>query len=197
MKSSSRIPRAFLSTLILVFCTFGYHQLLGQTEPEAIDGNLYLQPNVGRNSVVVPAGTNVSVKYKENPMLYRNVKATAVNDSAATFGSDTVALHYVQELVVRKDRTHRAGKKIFLASVVSILAFYLVVGLIFLAASNPGAIMIVLGILAVLLAIPAAAAMPAGLIVGIVLMATAQKHYRLDQGWSLSTKPKPAQDVSK
>ncbi len=191
MKTFNKYMQFFARPALASLCLFMLLSLraMGQTEPEAGKGSLYIQSIGGTQTVQVPTGTSLSVRYRNSPHVYRGIKLNGVLDSAAVFGPDTVGTKYVEELVVRRDRMHKAGSKILLASTIILLLFVAAALLAGLTAFSFGPLFIIAYAAILILAIPASLAFPTGLIIGIVLLAISQKHYRMYRDWRLLTKP--------
>lgn len=162
---------------------------LAQSEPESGNGSLYIQSIQGYDEVRVRPGTVVSVRYKNDPYLYRKVEMKGVVDSSAIFGTDTVGIRYVEELVVRREQMYQNGRRILMWSIISVVGFWVTFAAAFLLGYGYGsALAVFFMILAALLSIPAGAAFPTGIIVGIVMLASAAKHYRIHREWRLSNR---------
>ena len=176
---------------ILVTLLAGSGAAFAQSEAEGSEGTLYIQSKNGGSDVAVPSGRSVDIKYRHNPKLYRKLVLNEVRDTSVVLGADTVGIQFIDEIGVRREKLHRAGTMVFWGSVIAILAFYLL-ALAGLALSySSGGLGLIFLILTVLLAIPAGAAMPGGLIAGIVLLAVAYKRYSMYKDYQLSSKPSP------
>jgi hypothetical protein len=181
MKKIKLIRLTLLSLFLLLV-----HAGMAQTEAESGTGTLYIQSQSGKEVIPVVAGTTISVKYRHNPKLYRDIVLQDVMDTSAVFGVDTVGLQFVDEVVVLREKTQKVGRKLFWSSVIITVAFYatLLLGIAFLF-SNSG-LGVILVTVAAILSIPAAFAFPLGLIAGIVLLAVAKKRYSIVKGYRFS-----------
>jgi hypothetical protein len=174
-----------LLILVVIVCTSP--AALAQSEPESGNGTLYIQSQTGGRDVEVPVGSSVNVRYRHNPIKYRSVPLQAVFDSSVVLGPDTVGIQFIDEIGVRREKLHKAGSKVFWASVIIIavwIAFAVIATLI--AISAPAPIYALFSVLSIL-SIPAGLAFPIGLIVGITLLATSVKKYSLYHDYKLST----------
>jgi hypothetical protein len=171
---------AIVLYLILVACVAGD----AQSQPESSSSALVLQSTSGTSKVEFPPGATIGVKYTIDPRTFKGMHINEVLENAVILNGDTVELQYIERITARKEGFHRAGNKLLLWSLFTVLAFLLVLSLSAILLFQP----ILLGVMLVILFIPLSLAFPTGIILGIVFLAIAHKTYRLTRDWTASTR---------
>lgn len=159
-----------------------------QSEAESASDALVLSSQKEGTEQTVKVGSTLHVKYTTDRRTFQDKQLDGVTPTQVVLSGDTIGIDYVQSVTLRNEQKYRTGRKLLLASIIVTLAFYLCVlltaGLLF----SSTALALVFLVVAAILAIPASAAMPAGLIIGIVLMAKASKTYDRARGWKIATR---------
>lgn len=189
-----KMNRAFQIILICLLACSIKTTLWAQAEAESASGSLELQSSFSKKVVTIPVQSKISVKYTVGPRRYHNLTLDEVQDTSVVISGTRVGVQYLEEITVRDEDRYRAGKTVFWISIGVFLGFLVLLAV--LAAMTIYAIgaIIALAILVTLVGIAAAIAMPAGVIVGIVLMAVAAKTYSLWKDWKLVTHPTNSDD---
>jgi hypothetical protein len=179
----------YLSLVLLCILFWGARSIaMAQSEAESASGALILQSPKSSFEHTIPTGSKLAVKYTVDARIFRDLTLDGVLENAVILSGDTVGLDYLDRVVLRDERRFQTGKKLLIASIIITAAFYLsFIGLFALGFSGSPAYIVLLA-LVILLGIPASAAMPGGIITGIVLMAIAGRHYRLWREWTPRTR---------
>jgi hypothetical protein len=177
----------------LLACSFKT-TLWAQAEAESAGGSLELQSTFSKKVVTIPAHTKIGVKYTVGPRRYHHQTLDAVLDTSVVISGTRVGVQYLEEITVRDEDRYRAGKTVFWISIGVFLGFLALLAILAALTIYALGAIIALAILVTLVGIAAAIAMPAGVIVGIVLMAVAAKKYSLAKEWKLVTHPTNSDD---
>jgi len=174
--------------VLVLMLGFQHSAALAQTEAEAASDALVLSSQKEGVETSVKVGRTINVKYTTDPRRFSNKRLDGVTATQVILSGDTIGLEYVQSVSVRNEKKYATGRKVLLASIIVTAACYLAaivgIGLLF-SATAVAAIFLVI---ATILAIPASVAMPAGFIVGLVLMGKASNTYDRKRGWKISTR---------
>jgi hypothetical protein len=178
--SSSRYLQCLLA---LVGWAVMVTNAFSQTEPESWNSSLSITSQTDSEHVEVPVGTKLSVRYRNNPRVYRGVELKGVRDSMAILGKDTVAFKYIDRIAVRNEKRYRNAKGLLWGALAA-------VALSFLSDDSyngypPRWKLILYFTFLVYLPLLALIYLPFGLVIGVILMARAFKHYDLRKGWRL------------
>ncbi len=185
--------RSIQLIVLVVVWALGFMQtaVYAQSEAESASGGLVLSSQKEGIETTVKVGRTIHVKYTTDRRTFPNKQLNGVTPTQVVLSGDTIGIDYIQSVSLRDEHKYSSGRKVLLASLIVTLAFYLVtllgVGLLF----GNAALGVVFLVLAIILAIPASVAMPAGLIIGLVLMAKASKTYDRARGWKIATQAAP------